>query len=101
MLTPVLCLLAFVGLVSGAVQCVRRARKQRRPTPRPGITPEMQRRMAHACVTAIAARGIRELPTVNRMAAGYALRRSHFEALTVRPEEDHARALLITRCRVA
>lgn len=99
MLTVLLFLVVAYGLVAVGVALVRRARRQRRPTPQPGISWEMQLRMARACVTTLTTRGVRELPTINKMAAPFALRRAHFEELVVRPEEDHARATLMRLAR--
>jgi len=91
-MTAVLVLLACYGLLSATASLVVRARKQRRPTPpRPAVTPVMQSKMARAITTLITSGGMRELRQANIMASGYSLRREHFEALAVPPEEDFAR----------
>jgi len=98
MMIEVVGLLACYGLLSATVSLVARARKQRRPTPpRPAVTPAMQSKMARALTTLITSGGMRELKQANRMASGYSLRRRHFEALAVPPEEDFARANLMER----
>lgn len=91
-------LLAAYGLLSATVSLVARVRRQRRPTPpRPIVTPAMQSKMARALTTLITSGGMRELQQANKIASGYSLRREHFEALAVPPEEDFARANLMER----
>ncbi len=90
--------LACYGLVRGMVSLVQRARRQRRQTPpSPAVTPSMQAKMARALTTLITSGGMRELRQANKMSKGYGLRREHFEALAVPPEEDFALENLMRR----
>lgn len=73
-------------------------RRFRRRASRPNaITPAMQQKMARSLTTLITSGGLRQLPKARKMAYGFGLSRAHFEALATPPEEDCARANLMTR----